>query len=71
MLDSTLAWSEFVVDCNVTESVTGRRMNGTDEIRFYDTENKIEFAESLPNNFKPGLTYTPIVSKSYITVIME
>ncbi|XP_021365550.1 CD109 antigen-like isoform X1 [Mizuhopecten yessoensis] len=60
-IDSSLAWTEFVVQANVTEGITGLRMNDSEEIMFYNSPDKIKFAESLPSTFKPGLKYTAIV----------
>ncbi|XP_069129864.1 CD109 antigen-like isoform X2 [Argopecten irradians] len=60
-IDSSLSWTEFVVQANVTEGITGLRMNDSEEIMFYNSADKIKFAESLPSNFKPGLKYTAIL----------
>ncbi|XP_060084301.1 CD109 antigen-like [Ylistrum balloti] len=60
-IDSSLEWTQFVVEANVTEGITGLRMNDSEEIMFYNSPDKISFAESLPTTFKPGLKYTAIV----------
>ena len=60
---------EFIVEANVTEGITGLMMKDSDEIRFYDSPAQIEFASSLPNNYKPGLKYTALVSRLLMKLI--
>ncbi|XP_033742010.1 pregnancy zone protein-like isoform X2 [Pecten maximus] len=60
-IDSSLAWTDFIVQANVTEGITGLRMNDSEEIMFYNSPDKIKFADSIPSTFKPGLKYTAIL----------
>ncbi|XP_048777079.1 CD109 antigen-like isoform X2 [Ostrea edulis] len=57
-LDKWLDYSEILFEVNVTEALTGLRQNASGTVRFYPHENKVEFLESLPKTFKPGLKYT-------------
>ncbi|XP_062603689.1 CD109 antigen-like isoform X2 [Saccostrea cucullata] len=57
-LDKWLDYSELLFEVNVTEAITGLRQNASGTVRFYPFENKVEFLESLPKTFKPGLKYT-------------
>uniref|UniRef100_K1PVK1 Alpha-2-macroglobulin bait region domain-containing protein n=1 Tax=Magallana gigas TaxID=29159 RepID=K1PVK1_MAGGI len=56
-LDKWLDYSELLFEVNVTEAITGLRQNATGTVRFYPFENKVEFLQSLPKSFKPGLQY--------------
>jgi hypothetical protein len=64
-----LSNAEFIVEANVTEGITGLMMTDSDEIRFYDSPAQIEFVSSLPNNYKPGLKYTALVSRFLMKLI--
>lgn len=68
-LQKDLSNVEFIVEANVTEGVTGLMMKDSDEIQFYDSPAKIEFVSSLPNNYKPGLKYTALVSRFFMEFI--
>ncbi|XP_062603693.1 CD109 antigen-like [Saccostrea cucullata] len=57
-LDKRLDYGELLFEVNVTEAITGLRQNASGTVRFYPFENKVEFLESLPKTFKPGLKYT-------------
>nr|XP_022323516.1 CD109 antigen-like isoform X2 [Crassostrea virginica] len=57
-LDKWLDYSDILFEVNVTESITGLRQNASGTVRFYPHENKVEFLESLPKTYKPGLKYT-------------
>ncbi|CAC5388514.1 CD109 [Mytilus coruscus] len=46
------------VEANVTESLTHITLSGKDSVKFYAHAEKIEFLQSNPNTFKPGLPYT-------------
>ena len=48
-------------EANVTETLTGARMTANDEVQFFENPIKLEFPESLPRNFKPGMAYTAVV----------
>lgn len=61
-LDKWLDYSDILFEVNVTESITGLRQNASGTVRFYPHENKVEFLESLPKTYKPGLKYTVLVS---------
>lgn len=63
-IDANIDWEEFVFEVNVTEGITGKRMNDSAVLKFYSEAEKLEFSESIPNNFKPGLIYTAFVSFS-------
>ncbi|XP_063414101.1 CD109 antigen-like isoform X2 [Mytilus trossulus] len=60
-LQQNLAYTDFVIEANVTEGVTGLKMKDSAEIKFYDNPAKIDFVESLPANYKPGLIYTALL----------
>lgn len=62
-LDKWLDYSEILFEVNVTEALTGLRQNASGTVRFYPHENKVEFLESLPKTFKPGLKYTVLVRR--------
>ncbi|XP_071127944.1 CD109 antigen-like isoform X2 [Mytilus edulis] len=46
------------IEANVTESLTHITLSGKDSVKFYSHAEKIEFLQSNPNTFKPGLPYT-------------
>lgn len=64
-LDKWLDYSELLFEVNVTEAITGLRQNATGTVRFYPFENKVEFLQSLPKSFKPGLQYKVLVRFSF------
>uniref|UniRef100_A0A2C9M6V6 Uncharacterized protein n=1 Tax=Biomphalaria glabrata TaxID=6526 RepID=A0A2C9M6V6_BIOGL len=47
----------LIVIANVTESLTGNQMSGNGTVTLYDKGVKLEFPESNPKTFKPGLQY--------------
>lgn len=51
------------IEANVTESLTHITLSGKDSVKFYSHAEKIEFLQSNPNTFKPGLPYTAYVSQ--------
>lgn len=55
-----------MVEANVTESLTKITLNGTGKIQFHQHAEKMEFLDSNPNTFKPGLPYTAYVSSACI-----
>ena len=59
--ENNLNYHTFVFDVNVTEGVSGLRMNDSKELKVYEYESKIKFLD-LPNNYKPGLQYKVAVS---------
>ena len=52
----------LVVSANVTEGLTGNVMSGNATVTIYDHGVKLEFPETNPKTFKPGLDYTALVS---------
>ena len=52
----------LLVEANVTESLTKITLNGTGKIQFHQHAEKMEFLDSNPNTFKPGLPCTAYVS---------
>jgi hypothetical protein len=58
----------ILVEANVTESLTKITLNGTGKIQFHQHAEKMEFLDSNPNTFKPGLPYTAYVSSACILV---
>lgn len=64
-LDKWLDYSDILFEVNVTEAITGLRQNATGTVRFYPFENKVEFLQSLPKSFKPGLQYKVLVRFSF------
>jgi len=58
-----LDFSYLVFEANVTETLTGAKLKAdSEELQFFKQVNKMEFPDSLPLNFKPGLSYTAVVS---------
>ncbi|XP_062575224.1 uncharacterized protein LOC134237146 [Saccostrea cucullata] len=53
-----LDYSSLLFDVNVTDSITGLRQSASGTVTFYPTENKLQFLESVPSTFKPGLNFT-------------
>lgn len=52
----------LVFQANVTETLTGSKLSSTDEkVQFFDKPIKLDFPDSLPANFKPGLSYNAVV----------
>ena len=51
-----------LVEANVTESLTKITLNGAGKIQFHQHAEKMEFLDSNPSTFKPGLPYTAYVS---------
>ncbi|XP_048758952.2 CD109 antigen-like isoform X2 [Ostrea edulis] len=60
-LNRYLNGRSIVVEANVTESLTKITLNGTGKIQFHQHAEKMEFLDSNPNTFKPGLPYTAYV----------
>jgi hypothetical protein len=61
-IEQHLNYDWLVVEANVTETLTGITLNGSSEIQFFDTAEKLDFVQSLPKDYKPGLLYTAYVS---------
>ncbi|XP_022321696.2 CD109 antigen-like isoform X2 [Crassostrea virginica] len=51
----------LLVEANVTESLTKITLKGTGKIQFHQHAEKMEFLDSNPNTFKPGLPYTAYI----------
>ncbi|XP_045204949.2 CD109 antigen-like isoform X1 [Mercenaria mercenaria] len=52
----------FKVGANVTETLTGSKLSATPEkIQFFDKAIKLDFPDSLPDNYKPGLNYLAVL----------
>ncbi|KAL5016374.1 hypothetical protein ScPMuIL_005963 [Solemya velum] len=49
---------KLIVRANVTETLTGISLNGSSSVQFYPDAVKMEFLDSNPETFKPGLKYT-------------
>ncbi|XP_052795659.1 CD109 antigen-like isoform X2 [Mya arenaria] len=65
--DSTrwLDYGYMVVEANVTETLTGIKLATMEqEVQFFEKPTKLEFPQSLPENFKPGLAYTAVLKVS-------
>ncbi|KAK3607704.1 hypothetical protein CHS0354_016728 [Potamilus streckersoni] len=58
---SYIDYQTFEILAVVTETLTGQSANATADITFYDRPEKIQFSDSLPTNFKPGLIYTGFI----------
>ncbi|KAK3607703.1 hypothetical protein CHS0354_016727 [Potamilus streckersoni] len=56
-----LDYQTFEILAVVTETLTGQSANDTVDITFYYRPEKIQFSDSLPTNFKPGLIYTGFI----------
>ncbi|KAK3607702.1 hypothetical protein CHS0354_016726 [Potamilus streckersoni] len=54
-------YQTFEILAMVTETLTGQSANATADITFYDRQEKIQFSDTLPTNFKPGLIYTGFI----------
>ncbi|KAK3607705.1 hypothetical protein CHS0354_016729 [Potamilus streckersoni] len=57
-------YQTFEVSAVVTEYLTGEIATAKAEITFYDSSYKIQFEESMPKHFKPGLIYNGIIKVS-------
>ncbi|KAK3607699.1 hypothetical protein CHS0354_016723 [Potamilus streckersoni] len=56
-----ISLNTFEILAVVTETLTGHSENATADITFYYRSKKMQFSESLPNVFKPGLIYTGFI----------
>ncbi|GFO10653.1 Cd109 antigen-like [Plakobranchus ocellatus] len=63
-LDGYLDRDILIVSANVTESLTGNVMSGNSTVTMYDRGVKLEFPESNPKTFRPGLEYTALLKVS-------
>nr|XP_022294895.1 CD109 antigen-like [Crassostrea virginica] len=55
---------DVVVKAYVTESLTNITLEGTGEVHFYQHAEKMDFLDSTPNYFKPGLPYSHFIRVS-------
>jgi hypothetical protein len=60
-----LSGSTLVFEANVTEDVTKFKRSDIQEITFFSQPIKLSFLTSLPDTFKPGMTYDAVVSIFY------
>ncbi|KAK3579106.1 hypothetical protein CHS0354_022127 [Potamilus streckersoni] len=63
-IDSSLDSSYLTFEVNVTETLTGITQSGSGEVQFFDGPIKMEFPDSLPKVFKPGMTYKAFLKVS-------
>ena len=56
--------SFLIFEANVTETLTGAMMSASEELQFFENPIKLDFPDSLPRNFKPGMAYTAVVSSN-------
>ncbi|XP_060581969.1 CD109 antigen-like isoform X2 [Ruditapes philippinarum] len=56
-----LSGSTLVFEANVTEDVTKFKRSDIQEITFFSQPIKLSFLTSLPDTFKPGMTYDAVV----------
>ncbi|XP_053399007.1 CD109 antigen-like [Mercenaria mercenaria] len=56
----------LVVEANVTESLNSITLTGSSTVKLYSYAVKLEFLQSNPNTFKPGLPYT-----AYVRVVQQ
>ncbi|KAH3873336.1 CD109 antigen-like [Dreissena polymorpha] len=63
-LRGSLDGAVLVFEANVTESLTRMKQGDTQEVTFYKEPLKLEFPASLPETFKPGMTYEAVVKVS-------
>ncbi|XP_053383073.1 CD109 antigen-like [Mercenaria mercenaria] len=56
-----LSGSSLIFEANVTEDLTKYKRSDKQEITFYDQPMKLTFPASLPDTFKPGMTYDAVV----------
>lgn len=62
ILGGRLNFRFLVFQANATETLTGAKLESEEaRVQFFDNPIKLEFPSSLPNNFKPGLSYTAVV----------
>lgn len=52
-----------VVTATVTEQETGEVVSGSSSINVYERDIKVQFTETTPAVFRPGLPFTAYVSK--------
>ncbi|KAL5016375.1 hypothetical protein ScPMuIL_005964 [Solemya velum] len=57
-LQPNLNTRKLLVSANVTETLTQISLNGSSSVQFYSDAVEIEFLDSNPETFKPGLKYT-------------
>nr|XP_034324217.1 CD109 antigen isoform X1 [Crassostrea gigas]XP_034324218.1 CD109 antigen isoform X1 [Crassostrea gigas] len=60
-LNTYLVERYIIVEANVTESLTKITLSGNSKIQFHQHAVKMEFLDSNPNTFKPGLPYTAYI----------
>ncbi|KAL3881064.1 hypothetical protein ACJMK2_033260, partial [Sinanodonta woodiana] len=63
-VDNYLDFSYVTFEANVTETLTGITQSGSGEVQFFARPIKMEFPESLPKVFKPGMIYTTFLKVS-------
>ncbi|KAH3873347.1 hypothetical protein DPMN_036581 [Dreissena polymorpha] len=63
-LRGSLDGAVLVFEANVMESLTRMKQGDTQEVTFYKEPLKLEFPASLPETFKPGMTYEAVVKVS-------
>ncbi|XP_053399009.1 CD109 antigen-like isoform X3 [Mercenaria mercenaria] len=61
-----LTGRSLVVEANVTESLNSITLSGDSKVTLYQHAVKLEFLQSNPNTFKPGLPYT-----AYLKVVQQ
>ncbi|RUS86836.1 hypothetical protein EGW08_005432, partial [Elysia chlorotica] len=63
-LHSYLNTHKLIVSANVTEDLTNNVMSGNATVTMYNSGVKLEFPDTNPKNFKPGLQYTALLKIS-------
>ncbi|KAK3607708.1 hypothetical protein CHS0354_016732 [Potamilus streckersoni] len=63
-VDTYLDYAYITFEANVTETLTGITQSGSGEVQFFARAIKLEFPESLPKVFKPGMIYTAFLKVS-------
>ncbi len=66
-LKSYLNGQTLEVQAFVTETLTGKKLNGSSSITFYSEAIKMKYLDYSTHNFKPGLKYRGTVSQTLDT----
>lgn len=54
-LSHNIQYETIIVHANVTETITGKILEGQANIRFHSEDYSVRFHENLPDNFKIGV----------------
>ena len=61
----------LIVNATFHEDLTGKVASSQGSVRFYEMDVKLKFADFNPRNFKPGLPFKALVSRSLFQAIKQ